>query len=127
MISVSTNCCSLNFIASIKSPKSLTKLDVDLVVKLTEPQGELGGAAHPGRRLGQVGPHVLGTLRAGVQSAAESETIFPVSRVLIYIDLIKTSGLSTSQQINLNMTLEKRGIYLHVNIHELVCLIYFLP
>ena len=96
-------------------------------MKLTEPQGELGGAAHPGRRLGQVGPHVLGTLRAGVQSAVESETIFPFFRVLIYIDLIKTSVLSTSQQINLNMKLGKRGICLHVNIHQLVCLIYFLP
>ena len=74
MISVSSNCCSVNVIAHyIKSPKSLTKLDVDLVVKLTEPQGELGGAAHPGRRLGQVGPHVLGTLRAGVQSVVGSE------------------------------------------------------
>ena len=46
----------------------LTQLDIDFVVKLAQPQRELGGTGHPGGRLHQVGPHVLRTVRAGVES-----------------------------------------------------------
>ena len=49
----------------------LTQLEVNFVVKLAQPQRELGGAAHPRGRLHQVRSHVLGTVRTGVQSGEE--------------------------------------------------------
>ena len=62
--------CSQYFLSeSIKRPGLLTELEVDLVVELTEPEGELLGAGDARRRLGQVRSHVLGAVRTGVESA----------------------------------------------------------
>ena len=72
-------CCSRTpvFLESVHPSSSenisfiekLTQLDIDFVMKLAEPQRELRCAANTWRRLHQVRPHVLGALRAGVESS----------------------------------------------------------
>ena len=52
----------------VQCPDLLTELEVDLVVELTEPEGELLGAGDARRRLDEVRPHVLGTVRTRIES-----------------------------------------------------------
>ena len=67
---------------SIKRPDVLTELEVDLVVELTEPEGELLGAGDARRRLGQVRSHVLGAVRTGVESAMNGRIYRAVWRMI---------------------------------------------